>query len=166
MKYLLTCLALLVGTHSQAKNIDFDIKIHPVAFMVGVVNLEAEFFINDNIGLSPAFYYYNIDDEDINESITFKDIGLNVNYYFSGHEGSSGYLTPFIHTLTVDGEGEFWDLNDEGHSITSIGLSTGYRWKLDSNIVVAGEFGYASVFSEASSGSLTPVLTFTVGYSF
>ncbi len=139
---LFLCLFLLFfSSHSVAEQNFVNLKIRPITFLMGLVNLEVEVPISDKFSIGPTVYYneqYTYvkgrEGEQYTEIIT--SLGLNSYFYLNKALESSWFVSPFIHYTTwttnyyLASSGYKKTVNEKFKSSAYpiVGATVGYQW--------------------------------------
>lgn len=184
MRKLLVILALIVAplavqaqTDSKSTSSDksWNVTFNPLAFLVGVINADLDFALNDNWTVGPQFATFNFKLGDVKaEGSAF---GGHARYYFSGvfNDGFYGYGALGTASFKLEDETNGDNAKASG---TTLELGGGYHWfwetfNLRLGLSLAGA-GVGEVEIKDAGGNVTDTVTprvntgldFAIGFAF
>lgn len=183
---------MLISSSSFAATAkSMNVRVNPLAMLIGVVNADIDFGITDGITLGPSLSMLSAKSGVSGTGITTSEtkisaysIGARANFYFSGVSFTDGwYFGPSASYLPVSvTETEGTDSYSASMGAFSVSALLGYQWMWETfNINLGLGAGYystsSSVTATTSSGKSTtvavpsfsgvaPSLEFSLGYAF
>ena len=155
MKKLLLTLCL-VGAFIFSSNAQIDLKINPLGLLFGSPDLSGEYLVSEDFGveLSAGILFGKVLTSELNKS--GYSIRLSGKYYFNIEDGCDKfyaglYLGPRSRSTTGDavdlGNGTFYE---PGAKISAFagGISFGYKWVSESNVVFELGAGFGRAFGD------------------
>lgn len=127
------------------------------------VNAELEIFINENLSVAPIIYHFDFEGEYPEQKTFGYDIGINIYHYYSGHNKSGYFISPYIHYLVKKGSYEADYKNGE---YLILGTTFGYQKVFSPAFTSALEIGIATFHDEEGVNLLLGIPSWTVGYNF
>lgn len=107
----------------------WNITFSPVAFLVGVLNADADYAVNENWTVGPQFVYMNLKIDDL--KLEGSSFGGHARYYFDGVFKDGWYGAVQLSSFSLEIEDEV-DGDNAKASAVGYSLGGGYHWFWDS----------------------------------
>ncbi|MBY0384866.1 hypothetical protein K2X05_06875, partial [bacterium] len=152
VKLLFTVAVFLSSSYAVgAPNHEYNARFGPIGLILGSINADFDFTMNDQWTLGPSLNFVSYDGDNVGTltgiDISGFAIGARGNWYYKGVGNSSWYVAPSIHyvSVSVDATGASGPLSADATGAVFSAL-TGYRWWWDNfNLGLGGGLRFGSL---------------------
>jgi hypothetical protein len=116
---------------SRDYNPEYNLRFNPIVLLVGVINAELDYKLNDQVTVGPSLAFYSFKTSGV--SVGGTNLGIQSRYFFKNFSDDSWYVTgrglystaeATISSLGIDYKGKYAGL--------LLGFGGGYHWFWDS----------------------------------